>query len=159
MSKKRNHVNHFAAENPDYVIEPLSDSNLEEVIDFFDHQGLAPDKSLSADYERLQVMDVLRHKDMYGFEGEVLSIPGRGVAAFTMGEVTGDTLYVHIEKMDHGTAGCGETISSHFVRSIMDKYPSVAYVNREEDTGDEGLRKAKLAYHPTKSLKKYNVRF
>lgn len=159
MSKKRNRVNHFKAENPDYRIEPLSEANLDQVKDFFDHQGLAADKSLSADYERLQVMDVLRHMDRYGFEGEMLSLPDRGVVAFTMGEVVGDTVYVHIEKMDHEVAGAGETISSHFVGTIMNKYPEVRYVNREEDTGDEGLRRAKQAYHPTSLLKKYNVRF
>lgn len=157
LSKKRNHVNHFMAENPDHTFEPLDSGNVAEVIEFFENQHLTADKSLSADYERLQVLDVLRHMDVYGFEGEVLKTSGHGIVAFTLGETVGDTLYVHIEKMDHEVSGSGETISSHYVGTMKSRYPGIMYVNREEDTGDEGLRQAKLAYHPVALLRKYNV--
>lgn len=159
LSKKRNHVNHFISEFPEWSVEPLSDSNLRETIEFFERQHLSADKSLSADYERLQVLEVLRNMGSYRFEGEVLSVPSRGIVAFTMGEVIGDTLYVHIEKMDHEVAGSGEMISRHFVESMIRLHPGIEYVNREEDTGDEGLRAAKLAYRPSTLLRKYNVRF
>lgn len=157
LNKKRNHLNRFIADNPSYDFAPVDASNIESVLDFFERQHLSADKSVTADYERLQVFDVLRHYDWYPFEGAVLSTPGDGVVAFTIGEVVGDTLFVHIEKMNHDIAGSGEMICRNFVDMELKRHPGIRYVNREEDTGDEGLRKAKMAYHPCAMLKKYNV--
>ncbi len=157
MSKKRNHVNRFMADNPDHTFDPLDSSNIEAVRRFFAAQELAADKSMSADYERLQVMEVLSDPARFGFEGAVLSIPGRGVVAFAMGEVIADTLYVHIEKMAHDVPGAGETINCLFARIMQERHPQLDYVNREEDAGDPGLRKAKLSYHPLEIIRKYNV--
>lgn len=158
MSKKRNHVNRFMADHPDYSFTTLDDSNIDAVRNFFAAQELDTDKSVSADYERLQVLEVLRHPALFGFEGAVLSTPTDGVVAFTMGEVLGDTLYVHIEKMDHNIAGAGETVCQLYARMMSDRYgESLRFINREEDTGDEGLRRAKMSYHPVEILRKYNV--
>lgn len=160
MAKKRNHVNHFSKEFPDARFEPLGPENIDAVRRFFDSQTLAPDKSVTADYERLQVKEVLRHPERFGFEGAVLSVGNRRVVAFTLGEVIDDTLYVHIEKMDHQTEGSGECINYRFAAMMRNRYGAsrLLYVNREDDADDEGLRKAKLSYHPLKVLEKYNVR-
>lgn len=158
MSKKRNHVNRFLAENPDFKFEPLSSDNIDAVRDFFASQTLDADKGVSADFERLQVLEVLRRPELFGFEGAVLSTPEDGVVAFTMGEVLGDTLYVHIEKMNHLVNGSGETICHLYADMMSKRYgESLKYANREEDVGDEGLRKAKLSYHPIEILPKFNV--
>ena len=87
----------------------------------------------------------------------MLSTPSDGIVAFTLGEVIGDTLYVHIEKMSHDIAGAGETINRLFASMMTTIHPSVQYINREEDVGDPGLRHAKESYHPLELLKKYNV--
>lgn len=155
--KKRNHVNRFADENPGYDFSELTSANLPDVEEFFERQKLAPDKSITADYERLQVREVLRRSRLFGFEGAVLTTPLHGVVAFAMGEVIGDTLYVHIEKMDHTVEGAGETVNKLFAAMMKERYPQLRFVNREEDAGDEGLRKAKLSYHPAAILTKYNV--
>lgn len=158
MSKKRNHVNRFMTDNPGYRFEPLTARNIEDVREFFAGQSLDADKAVSADYERLQVLEVLRHPELYGFEGAVLSTPDGRVAAFTMGEVLGDTVYVHIEKMDHTVAGAGETVAHLYARMMAERYgETLRYINREEDAGDEGLRQAKLSWHPADILRKYNV--
>ncbi|MCM1110550.1 MAG: phosphatidylglycerol lysyltransferase domain-containing protein [Clostridium sp.] len=157
LSKKRNHVNRFFADNPGAEYEPLDSHNIEGVRCFFDRQHLAPDKSVTADFERLQVLEVLARPEAFGFEGGVLSTPSEGIVAFAMGEVLGDTLYVHIEKMNHEVAGSGETICMMFAREMLAAHPTLRYVNREEDTGDDGLRRAKLSYHPEAILRKFNV--
>ena len=158
MNKKRNHVNRFEAENPGYTFEPLTPELIPAVTAFYENMAPAPDKAMSADYERLQVLEVLRHHPLYGFEGAVLSTPADGIVAFTMGEVIADTLYVHIEKMRHDVAGAGETVNCLFARMMSERYGSnLLYVNREEDAGDEGLRKAKLSYHPCQVIPKFNV--
>lgn len=156
-NKKRNHVNRFIADNPGYTFTPLTADNLADVIAFYDTMAVDPSKPVTADFERIQVMDVLRNLDRYPFEGAVLSVPDRGVVAFTIGELIGDTLYVHIEKMAHDVAGAGETVNKLFAEMMTTRHPGLRIINREEDTGDEGLRYAKMSYRPLDILRKYNV--
>ena len=74
-----------------------------------------------------------------------------------MGEIIEDVLYVHIEKADRNLNGLYEMINMSFSKDMKETYPSLAYINREEDAGDPGLRKAKESYHPVMLLNKYNV--
>ena len=159
LSKKRNHVNRFMADNPAFEFTPLTSANAAEVERIYSLEQLPLSKPALADVEREQVMEVLRHLDAYPFEGAVLSTPSQGIVAFTLGEVIGDTLYVHIEKMRHDVAGAGETINKLFAARMAAEHPGLAYVNREEDVGDPGLRYAKTSYHPCMLLRKFNVRF
>ncbi len=156
-SKKRNHVNRFAAEHPGYELQELTMGNIGDVKRFYRGLHMShDDKDVTAEIERQQVFNVLDNYDKLPFEGAVLRTPDAGIVAFAIGEVIGDTLYVHIEKMDHGVNGAGETINKLFASAMRDKY-GIRYVNREEDVGDEGLRKAKMSYHPAALLKKYNL--
>lgn len=156
LGKKRNHVNRFIADNPDYRFEAISRDMLPEIKHFLENTHLPHSKPAIAEVERQQVMRVLENPDIYGFEGAVLSTPA-GIVAFTLGEVKGDTLYVHIEKMNHEVAGAGETVNRLFAEMMTRKYPRIAYINREEDAGDPGLRYAKQSYHPAEILTKFNV--
>ena len=81
------------------------------------------------------------------------------VVAFIVGEVVGETLHVHIEKSLHQYSGSSEMINKSFVEYVLSKFPHIKYVNREDDAGDEGLRKSKLSYNPIMLLNKYNVVF
>lgn len=157
LGKKRNHVNRFMADNPGYIFEPVSTGNLAKVMKFYRESRLPFSKPALAEVEREQVMHVLDNLDRYGFEGAVLSTPTDGIVAFTLGEVIGDTLYVHIEKMNHLVNGAGETVNKLFAEFIIGHHPEVRYINREEDVGDPGLRHAKASYHPLRLLTKYNV--
>ena len=68
------------------------------------------------------------------------------VVAFTIGEsLCEDTFVVHIEKAFANIQGAYPMINQQFVEHECMNYK---YVNREEDTGAEGLRKAKLSYYP-----------
>ncbi|MBJ2190165.1 MULTISPECIES: phosphatidylglycerol lysyltransferase domain-containing protein [Duncaniella] len=159
LNKKRNHVNRFEAENPGYTFEPLTPDLLPAVREFFNATHLPLSKPALADIERAQVMHVLDNLDAYGFEGAVLSTPSDGIVAFTLGEVKGDTLYTHIEKMNHEVVGAGETVNKLFAAMMTERQPGLIYINREEDVGDPGLRHAKESYHPSELLDKYNVTF
>lgn len=157
-SKKRNHVNRFLADNPDYRFEAVGVSNVAEVRQFMLGVDLSDKSDVdTAAYELSQCIDVVDNLGAYGFEGALLRDNNGRVCAVTFGEVVGDTLYVHIEKMDHDIAGAGETINKLFAGSMTEKYPQIRFINREEDMGDEGLRYAKNSYHPVSLLKKYNV--
>ena len=77
--------------------------------------------------------------------GGCLRVGGK-VTAFTIGErLCSDTFVVHIEKALTEIEGAYPMINQQFVQHAMEGY---TYVNREEDTGDEGLRQAKLSYRP-----------
>ena len=157
-NKKRNHVNRFMTENPHYVLEPLTANLLPEVLLF--HTGMHANDDSDADmaeYERRECTRVLNHYNSYPFEGAVLRDEYGEICAFTCGEIIGDTLYVHIEKMNHEVAGSGETINKLFAEYMTSRHPGLRYINREEDCGDEGLRHAKESYNPVMRLRKFNL--
>lgn len=159
LMKKRNHANHFAIQYPDAEFQPLTSDNVTPILEFYNRQTLPANKSETAGFDREETIITLQHLDKFGFEGGVLSVPGIGVVAFTLGELIDDTLYVHIEKMDHNINGSGETVCRNFASMMLQKHPEIRYINREDASGDEGLRRAKLAYNPIDILPKYNVEF
>lgn len=158
LSKKRNHVNRFMADNPGYSFGPLTPAEA-RCLEVTCSGWLEPDDvtQRSSLAEHKAVLDVLANMVCYPFEGAVLRNSAGRTVAFTLGEVIGDTLFVHIEKMDHSVAGAGETVNTLFARYMAERYPGLRYINREEDTGDPGLRKAKLSYHPSMILHKYDI--
>ncbi len=159
LGKKRNHINRFISDNPEYDFRELTPEMRPYVKDFFLSIHLPISKPAIADIERSQVMKVLESPETYGFEGAVLSTPTDGIVAFTLGEIIGDTLYIHIEKMNHEISGAGETINKMFASMMLDRHPELLYINREEDVGDPRLRLAKKSYDPVALLTKYNVGF
>ena len=77
------------------------------------------------------------------------------VIAFTIGEpLNSDTFIVHIEKAFADIPGAYPMINQQFVQHAMADF---SYVNREDDVGDEGLRKAKLSYFPERLLPDYVI--
>lgn len=159
--KKRNHVNRFMSENPHYEFEPLTPALIPEVLLF--HTGLHRDGETESspestdEYERNECTMILNHYNRYPFEGAVLRDESGEICAFTCGEVIGDTLYIHIEKMNHEIAGSGETINKLYAAYMTGRHPALRFINREEDCGDPGLRHAKESYNPLMRLRKYNL--
>ena len=88
-----------------------------------------------------------------GLTGGALMVD-RTIAAYTVAEaLSEDMLLVHFEKANPVYKGGYQAINQLFLRSVSGEFTSV---NREQDLGDEGLRQAKLSYHPNGFLKKYN---
>ena len=157
FNKKRNRVNKFKSTYPDFQYEAITPQNLPELIAFFDRymQAYHKDSELFA-YEESMVAQVLREYDRLPFEGGVLRVGGE-IAAFSVGEVVGDTLVVHIEKARQEVVGAYEAINLFYSAQMVEAHPEVQYINREDDAGDPGLREAKLSYNPETILKKYNI--
>lgn len=160
LSKKRNHVNRFTADNPGAHLDALTEADVPALIEAL-NSWTATDEPETDTHrqEREMTVDVLRNLSSYPFDGAVLRLADGTVAAFTLAEIIGDTIFVHIEKMDHTIAGAGEAINKMFAAHISEKYPQIAYANREEDCGDPSLRYTKESYRPLTVLAKFNLHY
>lgn len=111
-----------------------------------DDEGLEQEQE--AIYQALDNFQVL------GFTGAVICIDG-GCAAYTFGEMLNpETLVIHVEKAHMKYQGGYQAINNLFLKCC---FPNVKYVNREQDLGVDGLRKAKESYKPVHMIKKYIV--
>lgn len=151
---KRNHINRFLAEYPDAVIRPLDESTLPDAKNLADRWYQRRTDEEDAGMELVALNRAFTHWQALGLEGLVLYVGSQAVA-MTMGSFLGeDTVDVHFEKADLDYNGAYAVINRAFARHIREKYPQVKFLNREEDMGLEGLRKAKLSYHPHHMVEK-----
>lgn len=159
LKKKRNHVNRFLADNPGASLQPITNAVIPELKAFLSGIAAMQHQSLLATVERTQTHHVLDNWDSYSpvFTGALLRDHTGRTVAFSIGETVGDTLFVHIEKMDHEVPGAGESINKMFAEYILAADPEIRYINREDDAGDPGLRAAKQSYHPAMMLPKYDI--
>lgn len=154
LREKRNHMNRFLAEHPSWELTLICASNVHLARDFYLGYMSENEKDDPTARREAQIcLEVLERWEDYGFFGGMLTDGGR-IFGITAGEVIGDTLYVHIEKADKSVNGAYQMTASAFVRSFGG---DVVFVNREDDSGDEGLRRSKLSYHPCMIVDKYNL--
>ncbi len=153
---KRNLIRRFQ-DNPDWVYEDINAENINECIElnlFWSderHINSSPDmrKEIAAANTALAFFEKLSLK------GGLLR-QNSEVVAYSIGEkLNSDTFVVHFEKARDEIKGCYQAINQEFVRHNCTDFK---YVNREEDAGEEGLRKAKLSYHPEIILNKYEAK-
>ena len=153
---KRNHINRFKNRYPDYVYKPLTKELIPECIrlesQWCKANDCAENEALQA--ERRSMQTVLENMDALDIQGGVLFVEGR-IVAFTYGSPINPTTFdTCVEKANADVEGAYSMINYEFANSLPDTY---LYINREEDLGLEGLRKAKLSYNPDTILEKYNA--
>ncbi len=101
------------------------------------------------------IRDVLINFDKFNIRGGVVLVNGV-VEAFTLGEkLNQDTVVIHVEKANPQIHGLYTFLAHQYMKQ---EFPFVQFVNREQDLGQEGLRKAKLSWFPEKQVKKYKVK-
>lgn len=152
---KRNHIARFK-EEADWRYEPITSENAEECRQMtYAWIKMRAEKWNEEMSEEIEVLhEAFDHREELGLVGGVL-YSGEEIVAFAMGEpLNSDTFVVHFEKAYPNLRGAYPMINQQFVEHICGEY---RYVNREDDTGDEGLRKAKLSYYPELLLKKYGA--
>lgn len=153
--KIKNRINRFKKLYPDYVFEKITPENLSAARVFFEGYSRHTDKESDTFREEEQkVFEVFDRYDEYGVFGALLKI-GEKVIGMAMGEIVNDTLFVHIEKADVNYDGVYQVIVNEFAKMYA---KDVQFINREEDCGDEGLRRSKQSYRPVDMLKKYSVK-
>lgn len=153
---KRNHVNKFKRMYPNYEYTAITSDRIQECLELETEWCKANncDQHEGTGNERRALVYALHHFEELGLTGGILHVDGR-IAAFTFGmPINQDTFGVHVEKADTRIDGAYAMINFEFANHIPEQY---TYINREEDLGIEGLRKAKLSYQPAIILEKYTA--
>lgn len=152
---KRNHIAAFT-KRYDWRYETLTQSNKSDFLLFarkwYDDKGGQNDVGLSAEYNAIS--NLLLTEDAPEYKGAIIRVDGRVVAATLGSSVNSYTFDIHYEKADADYLGAYPLINREFAANELSDYE---YINREDDLGIEGLRKAKMSYHPEILLKKYNL--
>jgi hypothetical protein len=151
LQRKRNHCNRFFLLHHGCTTAPITDENTPQVLQMLEDwyaQKLAADPTASFYLEQAAIRRALQHRQELGLEGLVLIYKGQ-IIAMTMGSALSDNTFdIHFEKALEGFDGAYAAINREFARYLREKYPEVKFLNREDDLGLEGLRKAKLSYYP-----------
>ena len=153
---KRNHISYFMKNN-NWTYERINKDNANEC---YEMSKLWLEGALEEYKEELEgelkiIKRVFDNYDKLDFVGGLIRVDGK-VVAYTMGEAASkDVFCVHVEKAFADIRGAYPMINQQFVKNELSEYK---YINREDDTGAENLRKAKLSYYPVILAEKYEAK-
>jgi len=157
---KKNHLNYFLA-NYKYeygkMTPDMADDAMLFIKEFNERKSLEdPHERLLLEFEEHAMRDVFLNLDTVGYLSGVIWIDGKIEALSVGGKLGTKTVTVHVEKANTEYRGLYQAINNEFCRHMAS---NVKRINREEDMGLPGLRKAKLSYKPVKFIEKYTVTF
>jgi len=156
LQSKRNHISQFMKNYHDYTLERLTVDSKDEVLEMTSlWLSSMPDeyqKMLKAEY--ITIERAFKYWNNFDLSGAIIRVEGK-IIAYTIGEKQDDTIVVHYEKANTSYHGAYAIINREYQRKIA---PNALYVNRMEDAGIEGLRKAKESYKPIKMLEKWQAK-
>lgn len=152
---QKNHFNAFVKNHPDYVYEPITKANIAECLAFGEAWC---DQRSKIDASDLEEKDAIREAcaefEELDLRGGAIRYDGK-IQAFSFGKkINDETAVLHVEKAVIGERGLYQAMCKEFASHAWN---DVIYLNREEDMGIPGLRKAKEDMHPEMMWKKYNV--
>lgn len=157
MQKKRNHYNKFLNNYPIYSYEIIDESNLDDVCKFYNEKCIEENKESDLfNYEKDNMNNLFKNYHNLPFIGIILKVENE-IVGYTIGEIINETLVVHVEKANKDYDGSYPTIQKLFSCYCLNKYPNLKIINREDDAGDEGLKKSKLSYKPIGYVRKYSI--
>ncbi len=149
--KKRNHLNKFRAAHPDCTPVAITRENMDavqEMLGLWYTEKQAREPQMDFLMERRALEKALKHMDALRLEAMALQEQGKIIAITLASRLSESTFDVHFEKAFGDIDGAYTAINQAFSSYLREKYPQVQYLNREDDLGLEGLRKAKLSYLP-----------
>lgn len=155
LSGQRNQIHQFLKENSLWTYETISDGIIQEIKRFLESEyKLSENATDFENEEQNKVLEVIDNYNTYGFVGSVLRVGGT-IVGFSIGEIVGDTLFVHIEKANRAFKGVYQMLVNLFAKEYSSN--TIQFINREEDMGDAGLRISKKSYHPVRLINKYII--
>lgn len=159
LHSKKNHLNAFRKMYPQAEYLPITEDILpdclEELQRWYDIRIQDEPDDPFIGWESRAIREVFADYAYFGLKGSAIRLDGR-IIAFTFGEqLNTDSVVVHVEKADPAIRGAYPAINQAYVQHY---WQEMTYINREEDMGHEGLRKAKESYKPVKMIEKFNVK-
>ena len=156
---KKNHLNAFYKNFPLAEYMPITDEIVTlcklELNGWYKQRLQDEPDDPFIKHERQAIIEVLNNFSAMNLKGGAIRLNGR-IIAFTFGEqLNDDTAVIHVEKADPNIRGAYPAINQNFVEH---EWAHLAFINREEDMGIEGLRKAKESYKPVKLVEKFHAR-
>ncbi len=150
LHQKKNHLNAFL-NTYEFQYERLGQKNIDECKKLFLSwkQG---QKNHGSGFSEEATVRLLENADKLGVTLGGIRVDGK-LAAFSAGEpLTDDMALIHIEYADTSIRGSFNIMNQQFCQN---EWSGFEFINREEDMGLEGLRKAKMAYRPVRMIEKY----
>ena len=159
LHSKKNHLNAFRKMYPqaEYlaITEEIIPACRVELESWYQMRLTDEPDDPFIDWERRAILEVFDDYEYFGLRGGAIRLDGR-IIAFTFGEqLNTDSVVVHVEKADPNIRGAYPAINQGYVAN---NWSAMTYINREEDMGHEGLRKAKESYKPEKMIRRFNAR-
>ncbi len=156
FQKKRNHCSRFERFYEGWAFSEIGESVMEEICAFnnrwcrlYDNRG---DEGIEEEHRAIQL--ACRHYGELKLRGGYLRVNGE-IVAFSFGSALGkDQFVTHVEKALYDVEGAYNIINREMARHFCGGY---TYINRENDVDEEGLRTAKLSYHPAFLEEKYTA--
>ncbi|TCK98832.1 hypothetical protein EDC19_1274 [Natranaerovirga hydrolytica] len=158
FNKKRNHVNGFLRDYKDnYEYRRLTSNDLDEVNECLEQWNDNKDENLSKRLktEAIGISNIIKNIEKLDVKASGVWIDNK-LEAFTIGSYgnTTEQAIIHIEKANANIRGLYNFINQLF---LLKEYTEVDTVNREDDLGIPGIRKAKMSYRPIRFVRKYNI--
>lgn len=158
LKAKRNHVNKFLSEHPDYEYRELTPEHFDECrrLQMLWNEEIHHDNPWygnTIESEHRMIETVFANWSELDILGGAIFVDSKMIAFSFGAAVTNDTFDTCVEKADRNISGAFSIINQQMAQHLP---PQFRYINREEDMGLEGLRKSKTSYHPDRLLS-YNV--
>lgn len=152
LHSKKNHVNSFIRKHK-YAFRKIDESNISQCLDFSRKWFMQADSTQRLEAERQVIECAFKNFNQLGYVGALLKVEGE-IVAYCLGEpmCDGKTFCVHFEKAVKDIPTAYAAVNKFFAEFLVKDYE---YINREDDAGVEGLRKAKTSYVPEFLVEKY----
>lgn len=153
--KKRNHISNFKKSH-EYVYQSINSSNFIEVTGFLEKWYAEREDKMTPElkHEKQALLNFIEFIDKINYKAAVLKVNDE-IVAFTAGEIISDDMAViYFEKATESFKNAYPVINNEF---ILNEFSDIKYINRQEDLGIEGLRRAKKSYYPEFLVKNYTM--
>lgn len=146
LSGQRNHVHKFDRTYTDYKVNIITPESIPEIKGFlkeFETENSLDGWAAAEMPKAYELLDNMEYLEQFGI---YITVGGK-IISLSIGEIAGETLFVHIEKALKEYAGAYPKTAQEFAKTFATE--KVKWINREEDCGDMGLRISKTQYHPS----------